>query len=165
MNKPTKAEFGFTLVEILVAVGVLAVGSLAFLPSFSGASKQKSLAQSVENAKDAVATARNRALTEVGNPGLDPGSADSYKYSGAKFTDGSSTYQLFRSTTADVTTCTNVPTSGVSVLDGQRTLLTTVEPKLPTGESPTCFFFEFGSGDAYVTKGSDPAYATKSCQN
>lgn len=151
------ANRGFTLVEVLVAVGVLAVGSLAFLPSFSGANKEKALAQSVENAKDAIATARNRALTNVGNPG----SAGSYNYSGVKFTAGSSGYEIFRSTVADVSTCTNIPASDS---DGQRTLLNGVQSRIPLAESPTCFFFEFGSGDAYVTKGTAPAPAN-ACNN
>ncbi len=154
------ANRGFTLVEVLVAVGVLAVGSLAFLPSFSGANKEKALAQSVENAKDAIATARNRALTNVGNPG----SAGSYNYSGVKFTAGSSDYEIFRSTTADVSTCTSLPASGISVLDSQGTLLNGVQSRIPSGESPTCFFFEFGSGDAYVTKGTASAPAN-ACNN
>ncbi|MBU1970574.1 type II secretion system GspH family protein, partial [Patescibacteria group bacterium] len=53
---------GFTLVEVLAAVGVLAVGSLAFLPAFTNANKERNLQQSVENARDALANARNRAL-------------------------------------------------------------------------------------------------------
>ncbi len=148
---------GFTLVEVLVAVGALAVGSLAFLPSFSASNKEKNLTQSVENAKDAIATARNRALAEVGNPEA----SNPYRYSGVKFTAGSSTYELFRSKIADVGTCDTL--SGVA-RDGIKTLLGNVVAKIPSGESPTCIFFEFGSGDAYVTKGTTPATAN-ACTN
>ena len=152
---------GFTLVEVLVAVGVLAVGSLAFLPSFTGANKQKALAQAVENAKDAIATARNRALTETGNPG----DADTYKYSGVKFTGGSDRYIVFRSTLADAPTCGAVQ-AGTNTFslrsDGEKVLPGGVQARMSLTESPTCMFFEFGTGNAYTTKGGDPC---KSCND
>jgi len=146
---------GFTLVEVLVAVGVLAVGSLAFLPSFTGSSKQKNLTQAVENAKDAVATARNRSLTETGNPG----DAATYKYSGVKFTRGNDRYIVFRSTLADVATCqalradTNTPSLKS---DAEKLLPGGVQARMLSTESPTCMFFEFCTGNAYTTKGANP---------
>lgn len=146
---------GFTLVEVLVAVGVLAVGSLAFLPSFTGSSRQKNLTQAVENAKDAIATARNRALTETGNPG----DVGSFNYSGVKFTRGSDKYIVFRSALADVATCQAVQasTSTPSLRsDGEKQLPGGVQARMPSAESPTCIFFEFGTGNAYTTKGANP---------
>lgn len=146
---------GFTLVEVLVAVGVMAVGSLAFLPSFTGSSRQKGLTQAVENAKDAIATARNRALTETGNPG----DAGTYKYSGVKFIRGSDRYIVFKSTLADVATCqalqASTDTSSLKS-DGEKQLPGGVQARMPSTESPTCMFFEFDTGNAYTTKGANP---------
>ncbi len=160
-GKEKNRGLGFTLVEVLVAVGVLTVGSLAFLPSFTGANKQKTLTQAVENAKDAMATARNRALTETGNPV----GTDTYKFSGVKFTRGSDKYILFRSNLADVSTCQTVQpmTNDTSIKsDSERQLPGGVQAKMRPEESPTCVFFEFGTGNAYTTKGSD---SCKSCND
>lgn len=147
-----KNSAGFTLVEILVAVGVLAVGTLAFLPSFSGANKQKALTQSVENAKDAVVTARNRALTETGNPE----EVNAYKYSGVRFTKDSGEYKVFRSNTATADVCANL-VSGVGInvmVDANKTLPGGVVARLAAADNPVCMFFEYGTGDACETKGS-----------
>jgi len=164
--KNRNKDFGFTLVEVLVAVGVLAVGSFAFLPSFTGANKQKALAQAVENTKDAIATARNRALTETGNPG----DASTFKYSGVKFTDGSSAYTLFRSNIATPGVCNNLASeSGANVVvDSTKNLPGGVVSKLSTSspdENPTCMFFEFGTGNAYTTKGIDPSNPYMLCND
>lgn len=139
---------GFTLVEVLVAVGVLAVGSLAFLPSFTGANRQKALAQAVENAKDAVATARNRALTETFNPG----DTNPLRYAGVRFRYDSGTYELFRSDTATAGVCQNLASTNF-VIDATKTLPGDVKAKISSSDSPMCMFFEFGTGNAYTTKG------------
>ncbi|MFH1295141.1 MAG: type II secretion system protein [bacterium] len=151
---------GFTLVEVLAAVGVLAVGSLAFLPAFTNANKERNLQQSVENARDALANARNRALTGVNNPGA----GNIYRYSGVKFTAGNANYELFRSVNADTPTCINPNANGVS--DGVKGFASGVVSRIPPAESPTCVFFEFSSGNAYITKGvpGSPAVAD-ACQN
>lgn len=149
MTIRNKADWGFTLVEVLVAVGVLAVGSLAFLPSFTGANKQKALAQAVENAKDAIATARNRALTETYNPG----EGNPLKYAGVRFTYDSGTYELFRSDVASANVCQGLMSTNFA-LDATKTLPGDVRAKVPLAESPTCVFFEFGTGNAYTTKGA-----------
>ncbi len=159
--KERNKGLGFTLVEVLVAVGVLTVGLLAFLPSFTGANKQKTLTQAVENAKDAIATARSRAMTETGSSG----DAGTYKYSGVKFSRGSDRYIVFRSYLADASTCQMVrpAINDPSIkLDGERQLPGGVQARMPLAESPTCVFFEFGTGKAYTTKGSD---SCKSCND
>lgn len=150
-----KSRLGFTLVEVLVAVGVMVVGLLAFLPSFRGANEQKSLTQAVENAKDALATARNRALTETVNPG----GTSPYVYSGVKFVAGSSSYTLFRSDKATPEVCnalSSEPSANV-VVDSVKSLPGGVVARIPTlnpDEDPTCIFFEFGTGNSYTTKGA-----------
>lgn len=150
---------GFTIIEVLVAVGVLAVGSLAFLPSFTGASKQKALIENVENAKDILATVRTSCLVYVGNPD----GSDKYSYSGVKYTHASSDVFMFRSTVADTSICEDVSGSegttgststGSYLVDAKKVLSNGVVSKIPAGESPKCIFFKYGTCDSYVTSGT-----------
>lgn len=144
-----RENHGFTLVEVMVAVGVLSVIALAFLPSFGTSLKRKSLDQSLENTRDAISTARNKALTQISNPA----EANPYKYSGVRFTYNSSKYEFFRSKEANKDICKNLESSPDVVIDSSRTLPNNVVAKIPQAQSPTCFFFEFGSGNPFVTKG------------
>lgn len=151
-DKNIKNNLGFTLVEMLVAVGVMSIATLAFLPSFSRANRDKTLQQNAGTLKDAVTTVRNKALTEVNNPGSDT----TYVYSGIKFTSGSSQYTVFRSNEANATVCSNL--SGNVVIDGVKNFSNDVLAKIKTAptpsEDPTCIFFEYGSGNALTTKGN-----------
>lgn len=144
---------GFTLVEVLVAVGVLSVVSVAFIPSFSNSNREKNLQQNSETVRDALATARNKALTQVGNPGL--ADASKFKYSAVKFEEDSSVVTYFRSTTADSDTCNHLntlPSSQVEI-DSTKTLSNDVVARIASTETPTCIFFEFGTGNALASKG------------
>jgi prepilin-type N-terminal cleavage/methylation domain-containing protein len=154
---------GFTLIEVLIAVGVLSVASFAFLPSFTGSLNEKKLQQSIEAVRDATATARNRALTEVGSPGaVDAGK---YKYSGVKFEDGSGTYYQFRSNVATTGACgvagslPGVPavTGELITVDSTKTLPNGVVARIDVNDSPLCVFFEFKTAVAVTTKGSKSA--------
>ena len=149
---------GFTLVEVLIAVGVMSIASMAFLPSFMGTLDEKKLQQSVDTAKDAIATARNRALTEVGNPGANE--ATKYKYSAVKFERGSSTYYLFRSDVATNGVCGesgDAPLGVNVVVDSTKTLPNGAVARIESADSPTCIFFEFKTAVAVSTKGSNNA--------
>jgi len=146
---------GFTLVEILVAVGVLAVATLAFLPSFSKSYKEKSLQKAMDAVKDATTTARNSALTEVGNPGAE-GTAR-FVYSGVKFERDSGEYILFRSTDATSDICVNLPEDSAAI-DSTKTLPNDIVARIAVAaESPLCVFFEYGTGVSIITRGSSDA--------
>lgn len=155
---------GFTLVEVLIAVGVLAVASAAFLPSFTGSLNEKKLQQAADAVRDAVATTRNRALTEVGSPGASD--VTKYKYSGVKFANKSGTYVEFRSTDATKEICANPsadPT--LAIVDSTKTLPNGVVARIqttPINESPKCVFFAFKTAEAVITKGLTNAV---SCSN
>ena len=159
---------GFTLIEVLIAVGVMSVASLAFLPSFTGSLNEKKLQQSVDAVRDATATTRNRALTEVGNPGFSD--ATRYNFSGVKFGYNSGIYYQFRSNVATAVACggTNkapgdplVP--GVEVIvDSTKTLPNNVVARITSADSPFCVFFAFKTAQAVTTKGSNDAV---SCAN
>ena len=149
---------GFTLVEVLIAVGVLSVASFAFLPSYTGSLNEKKLQQSIDAVRDATATARNRALTEVGSPGV--GEAEKYKYSAVKFANGSGAYYQFRTDVATPGVCggSGVPPSGTNVVvDSAKTLPNGLVARIAFNESPLCIFFEFKTAEAVITKGADDA--------
>ena len=150
---------GFTLVEVLVAVGALSVASFAFLPSFTNSLREKNLQQSLEAAKDAAVTARNRALTETGSPGETD--TEKYKYSGVRFVRDSGEYEAFRSISADSATCANLPADSVAI-DSVKILPGGVVARLAAGDNPTCVFFEYKTGNSVTTKGSSDAV---SCTN
>jgi|GEM_PF-6633800 prepilin-type N-terminal cleavage/methylation domain-containing protein len=151
---------GFTLVEVLIAVGVLSVASAAFLPSFSGALNEKKIQQSADAVRDALATTRTRALTEVGNPGAAETSL--YKYAGVKFDNGSGTYYQFRSAAATPAVCggAGAPPAGTNVVvDATKTLPSGVVARINAAGSPLCVFFAFKTAEAVTTKGADAAVA------
>jgi len=154
VNKSVDKSKGFTLVEVLIAVGVLAVASSAFLPSFTGSLNEKKLQQSLDAARDATATARNRALTEVGSPGAVE--TIKYKYSGVKFENDSGKYYQFRSDVATPGVCgaSGVPPSGANVVvDSTKELASGVVARIDAAQSPLCIFFEYKTAKAQITKG------------
>lgn len=144
-----KANYGFTLVEAMVTVGVLSVIALAFLPSFGTSIRRKALSQSLENARDAISTARNKALTQISNPGEE----NPYRYSGVRFVYNSSRYEFFRSKEANKDVCRDLESHPNVVIDSSKNFPNNVVAKIPSSQSPTCFFFEFGSGNTFVSKG------------
>ena len=144
---------GFTLVEVLVAVGVIAVASVAFIPSFTGSVKNKALQQSVAVARDAISNTRNRALTQTG---MDVSS--NYTNAGVKATRGSGELQIFRTSERNKDNlddvCKNLTTNTTVVIDSVVKLPGNVVARVSAADDPTCIFFEYGTGDGYITKGS-----------
>ena len=157
-NKVFASIKGFTLVEVLIAVGVMSVASFAFLPSFTGSLNDKKLQQAVDAVRDATATVGNRALTEVGNPGASD--ATKYKYAGVKFTRNSGEYISFRSESATSTVCNNLGSN--VVIDSTKTLPNAVIARINENDSPLCVFFAFKTAEAVTTKGLSNAV---SCSN
>jgi len=51
MKLPRSASKGFTLVELMIVVGILAVVSGIMIPSFSGYTRNQTLKQAQENLK------------------------------------------------------------------------------------------------------------------
>jgi prepilin-type N-terminal cleavage/methylation domain-containing protein len=147
---------GFTLIEVLVAVGVLTVASLAFLPSYTKSFEGKKLQSASDVVRDATASARNRALTQAGG-GQDD--AMGYKYSVVKVENNSRDILLFRSTDLDVATC-NSP----AVIDSTIKLPEGTKATTSSTESPTCIFFAYKTGDCWSTKGTNPTNVTP-CSN
>jgi prepilin-type N-terminal cleavage/methylation domain-containing protein len=150
---------GFTLVEVLIAVGVLTVASFAFMPSFTSSLNDKKLQQSIDAVRDATATARNRALTEVGSPGADE--TQKYKYSGVRFENNSPIYTQFRTVAATKEVCANpAGFPAIAVVDSAKTLPSGIVARIqttPVNESPTCVFFEFKTAETVTTKGPNDA--------
>lgn len=149
---------GFSMVEVLVAVGVLAIGFLAFLPSYSFVIKRKSLDQSVEDVKDIISTVRSTAVMQSESGG----GVEIYRYTGLRFTRNSSTYEAFRSMEANKDVCKNLGSRNDVIIDYVRNMPDLVVAKMLEVDNPTCFFFEYGTGNVFVTKGES---ACVSCSN
>ena len=150
-NLTAVSKKGFTLVELLVAVGVVSVASLSLIPSFTTRNKEKALQEAFLKAKDVLGTVQNKAMTEVGSPGA--ADAVKYKYSGVKFVRNSGNYVVFRSTEASSDVCQNM-SSAKSVQDASSALPSSAVAKIASPDNPLCVFFEYKTGNAFTTKGA-----------
>lgn len=97
------AAQGFTLLELLIVVSIIAIMSGAILPAFSQYIDNQGLRQAQEQVKSDLRTIQNRALTGSaadqyinGNPVL---------FWGLDFTDSSGTYSYFISTDNTTNEC------------------------------------------------------------
>lgn len=90
------ARPGFTIIELLIVVSIIAVITASVLPNFNNYLNNQNLRQAVEMIKDDFRTVQNRALngeestTEIG--GVRVG------YWGVQYSQNSQTYQYFIST-------------------------------------------------------------------
>ncbi len=139
-----KKNSAFTLVEVLITVGIMILISGALIPSFSSYIKNQNLVQAQEYVKSDLRSVQNKALTGVG------ASMATYSgYWGVKFVGGSSTYYYF-------ITSTNPPTCPLVV----PPLGTQGSGTIPAGVTPvatTCVFFSFAYGGFYAGSGAKPA--------
>lgn len=82
---------GFTLVELLVVISIIALLTGAIIPSFSNYIKNQNLRQAQEQLKSDLRTTQNKALTGTGTD-------TTVKYWGVHLLDGSNFYYTFSST-------------------------------------------------------------------
>jgi len=83
---------GFTLVELLVVISIIALLTGAVIPSFSNYIKNQNLRQAQEQFKSDLRTTQNKALTGTGTD-------TTVKYWGIHLLDGNNNYYTFSSTT------------------------------------------------------------------
>lgn len=135
MPKVLKA---FTLLELMITVGIIAIMTGALIPSFSIYLKNQNVKQAQEQIKSDLRTAQNKALTGTAS---DTGAV----YWGIYFQANQSNYTFFTSTVND--TCppamTNTTTSD--------TIYGSVITKNAGNE---CAFFSLANGDATYFSGS-----------
>ena len=66
MKLPSSVNKGFTLVELMIVVGILAIVSGIMIPSFSSYTRNQTLKQAQENLKSDLRSVQNRAMTGTG---------------------------------------------------------------------------------------------------
>ncbi len=141
-----KYSKGFTLIEILISVSILAILSAGIVPSFSGYIKNQNLKQAQEQLKSDLRSVQNRALTgslsdlELGTP------TKRVAYWGVRFTNNSNIYYYFISTGDSSCPPAN------SQNQGNSTLSNDVKYFGDTG----CLFFSIKNGDITTVSLSSP---------
>lgn len=134
------AQKGFTLVEILLVVSIIAILSGFLIPGFSNYIENQNIRQGQELFKSDLRTVQNKALTGVGS------TSTSINYWGLKITDAAATnYYFFSSDEASSTACDNV---NISTADRSESLPGGVAV---LNAANSCVFFSLENGDAVVT--------------
>jgi len=137
---------GFTLVELLMVVGLIAVLSGFLIPGFSGYIDSQNITQAQELLKSDLRTAQNKALSGVGS------SSASVDYWGIKFTsDNATNYYTFSATDNSSSACTNADLSGATTSE------TLPSDTVVRNASGACVFFSVRNGDSNIENhsGSD----------
>ncbi len=150
---------GFTLLEVIIAMSIISIVMSASLSSFSNRSKELNLQEAYNAAKDSLRTAQNKAQAEVGSPGA--GADQKYKYAGVRFVKDSGEYISFRSSDLSDSVCGTLDATK-TVQDSVSTLPYSMVAKMDSTETPTCIFFEYPTGNTYVSKGS---FGVNPCSN
>ncbi|AHB40386.1 MAG: hypothetical protein ACD_25C00092G0002 [uncultured bacterium] len=134
MKLPRSASKGFTLVELMIVVGILAVVSGIMIPSFSGYTRNQTLKQAQENLKSDLRSAQNRALTGTGADTLINGNPALYwavLYSDVAGSNGTYSFYLTASNSCTVNATlqqTVTLSSGISIVSsGAHCLLFSLE--------------------------------------
>lgn len=131
----TASKNGFTLVELLLVVSIIAVLSSFLIPGFSNYIDNQNVLQASEILKSDLRSAQSKALTGVG------AYSSGILYWGIKIpSDNATSYIFFNSTANDATACTN------AVAD-------TTSENLPggvviKGANGACIFFSVENGNA-----------------
>ena len=138
---------GFTLVELLMVVSIIAILSGFLIPGFSNYIDSQNLLQGMELVKSDLRTAQNKALTGVG-------SATGAAFWGVKITgNNASDYLFFNSQGSSSDDCNNVSQASPGAQTSEN---------LPGGvvvrdAAGVCVFFSVRNGDATMVNngGSD----------
>lgn len=134
-----KDQNGFTLVELLIVVSLIAIITGTMVPNFSSYIQNQNLRQAQEQIKNDLRDLQNRALS--GFQALS--GAGNFKYWGVKFTDEQKYYVFFKSTASDVSTCNGITTGE----ERSENLPGNAVVKNGT----YCLFFSFENGDIITT--------------
>jgi prepilin-type N-terminal cleavage/methylation domain-containing protein len=132
------AQFGFTLIELMVVIGLVAILSGAILPNFSTYINNQNRKQAQEQVKSDLRTIQNRALTGVGYTSTDT-------HWGIYFGVGSSTYSFLKivGPIKDASTCI-ASTEKSNILPANHVIRTIPDP---LNTNAFCVFFSFDNGD------------------
>jgi len=129
---------GFTLVELLLVVSLIAVLSSFLIPGFSTYIDIQNIRQAQEQIKNDLRTVQNNALSGVGS------SSPSVAYWGLKISSqNAANYGFFKSAAANSSAC-----SGAAIEQNSTNLPGNV---VVMGSSGACVFFSLRNGDAVTT--------------
>ncbi len=127
---------GFTLVELMLVVGIIAIVTGALIPSFSGYIKTQNLKQAQENVRSELRSAQNRALT--GSLSDTYVGSDRVKYWVFYTTANSSSYSFY--TSAQNTSCNP---ANFSAAHSTQTLTNGITFNISAAK---CIFFDMSDG-------------------
>lgn len=134
---------GFTLMELLIVVTIIAIITTAMVPSFAGYIKNQGLKQATEQLKSDLRTVQNKALTGASSDLLIGGNAAKYwgvRFSSGAGNTGSNVYEYFVSD--NNTTCPNaIPAAQAQ---GSSNISDDLQIKFSGGYK--CLFFDMASG-------------------
>lgn len=140
MKLPRSHRDGFTLIELMVVVGILALVSGIMIPSFSNYTRNQSLKQAQENFKSDLRSIQNRALTGTGSDKTFGSPPNPALYWAISYTAGGSSYTVYL-------TASNI--CGTSTIES----LTSNLPSNITFNSSGCLLFSLEDGSVYTTNG------------
>lgn len=138
---------GFTLIELMISVGILTVLSAAMIPSFNSYINSQNVNQATEQIKSDMRSVQNKALTGAGFV------RNSTTHWGMKFVDGSNTYSWKIFTTADPVTSSTCNNSWSGV---ETSTPFASDVALQGSGSPRCIFFNFTNADVTFYEGNTP---------
>lgn len=147
MNLP-KYSKGFTIIELLVSMSIIAIIAGGIVPTFSTYIRNQNLKQAQEQLKSDLRTVQNRALTGA----FSDESIDGLRiqYWGANFTSGSGnsvTYFISTGTSCPSLVGSDPPVIGTDAIQqGEFTLPNDVNYYVSSGN---CMFFSLKNGDIY----------------
>lgn len=143
MKLPRSHRNGFTLIELMVVVGILALVSGIMIPSFSNYTRNQSLKQAQENFKSDLRSIQNRALTGTGSDktyGTTPPLPALYW--AISYSEGASSYSVY---------LTHRNNCSTPVIESQTFNLPS-NISFYTGSSG-CLLFSLEDGSVYTTGG------------
>jgi prepilin-type N-terminal cleavage/methylation domain-containing protein len=139
---------GFTLLELMVVVGIIAVLSGFAIPNFNSYINNQNLRQSQDQVKNDIRSVQNQALT-----GSMMSSATGLKYWGIKFVTNSSNYSVFLPGSGQTLpqACLNPPsTYNVSSSLFAGSVVRSLGHASGTA-TPMCLFISFDNGNVSLT--------------
>ena len=141
---------GFTLVELLIAVSLIAIMTGAAIPSFTGYIKNQNARQAQEQLRSDLRSVQTRALIGAGSTGTT-------KYWGIKITtDNADSYYFFKSDNNDSAACTNAATSDKS----SKFPGDIVIHNGPSAGNFWCIFFSYSDGTPNMIKNGNSVAVT-----
>ncbi len=139
------SKSGFTLIELMISVGILTLLSAAMIPSFNTYINNQNVSQGLEQVKSDLRSVQNKALT-----GTEFDRTTNTTYWGMKFGNGSNTYQWRVFTgVINASSCTSAANWSTASTSTQLNSDVVI-----AGPAHKCVFFSFANGDVLFYNGT-----------